>query len=98
LLLDEATSALDAQSEYVVQEALDRGKRDRTVLLVAHRLSTVEKADRIVVLVKGKVVEQGSHLQLMQQKGTYYDLVHRQLHCFDDSTQYSITDDGEGVL
>lgn len=88
LLLDEATSALDAHSEYLVQEALDRGKEDRTVLLVAHRLSTVEKADRIIVLEKGQVVEQGCHSKLMQQKGTYYDLVHRQLHRLDDASTY----------
>uniref|UniRef100_H2Z4F1 Uncharacterized protein n=1 Tax=Ciona savignyi TaxID=51511 RepID=H2Z4F1_CIOSA len=77
LLLDEATSALDTESEYLVQEALERSKSHRTVLLIAHRLSTVERADRIVVIVKGKVEEIGSHSELMAKQGTYYNLVYR---------------------
>nr|CAB3219624.1 ATP-binding cassette sub-family B member 9-like [Phallusia mammillata] len=92
LLLDEATSALDTESEFLVQEALERSKADRTVLLIAHRLSTVERADRIVVIVKGKVVETGNHRELMEKQGLYYKLVYRQLH---QSTQPTTSNDLE---
>ncbi|BBG93997.1 P-glycoprotein 13 [Prunus dulcis] len=68
LLLDEATSALDAQSESVVQEALDHASIGRTTLIVAHRLSTICKADLIVVLQSGKVIESGSHEELIHLK------------------------------
>ena len=71
LLLDEATSALDAESELLVQQALDRLMADRTTLVIAHRLATVRGADRIVVLDKGRVVETGSHDQLTQAGGLY---------------------------
>ena len=60
-----------------MQEALERSKSNRTVLLVAHRLSTVERADRIIVIVKGKILEQGSHNDLMSNRGTYFNLVRR---------------------
>jgi len=75
LLLDEATSALDAESERLVQDALERLMRDRTVLVIAHRLSTVRHADRIVVLEQGRVVEQGRHDELLGGDGPY-----RRLH------------------
>jgi subfamily B ATP-binding cassette protein MsbA len=77
LLLDEATSALDAESERLVQEALERLMRDRTVLVIAHRLSTVQHADRIVVLDGGGVAATGTHRELIDQQGLYrrlYDL------------------------
>ncbi|MBL1281369.1 MAG: ABC transporter ATP-binding protein [Fluviicola sp.] len=74
LILDEATSALDTESEKLVQEALDNLMENRTSLVIAHRLSTIKKADTIIVLSKGEIVEQGTHLQLMEQKGTYYKL------------------------
>ncbi|RQP25881.1 ABC transporter transmembrane domain-containing protein [Piscinibacter terrae] len=71
LLLDEATSALDAESERMVQAALESAMRDRTTLVIAHRLSTVQRADRIVVLDAGQIVEQGTHAQLSAAGGLY---------------------------
>lgn len=71
LLLDEATSALDSESEILVQEALWHLMRDRTALVVAHRLSTVVRMDRLVVLNRGRIVEQGSHAELLQAEGPY---------------------------
>ncbi|WP_228021382.1 ABC transporter ATP-binding protein [Vasconcelosia minhoensis] len=71
LILDEATSALDTISERLVQKAIDQLSRDRTTLVIAHRLSTIQNADRIVVLEQGRVVEMGSHAELLQ-KGEYY--------------------------
>jgi ATP-binding cassette, subfamily B, bacterial len=71
LLLDEATSALDAESERMVQAALESAMRDRTTLVVAHRLATVQQADRIIVLDHGRIVEQGTHSTLMHANGVY---------------------------
>ena len=76
LILDEATSALDTGSERYIQKALEKLMQDRTTLVIAHRLSTVEKADRIVVLADGKIVESGSHKELINQDGEYA-LLHR---------------------
>jgi ATP-binding cassette subfamily B protein len=74
LLLDEATSALDAESERMVQAALESAMRNRTTLVIAHRLATVQKADLIVVLDKGRLVEQGTHAQLVARGGVYAGL------------------------
>ncbi|MCK4596752.1 ATP-binding cassette domain-containing protein, partial [bacterium] len=74
LILDEATSALDSESEISVQQALERLMKDRTTLVIAHRLSTVQNADRIVVLEKGTVVQEGSHEDLIRQEGVYKKL------------------------
>jgi subfamily B ATP-binding cassette protein MsbA len=74
LILDEATSALDNESERLIQQAFDALRRDRTVLVIAHRLSTVERADRIVVLDRGRIVESGTHAELLAAGGLYRQL------------------------
>jgi ATP-binding cassette, subfamily B (MDR/TAP), member 1 len=75
LLLDEATSALDSSSEAVVQEALDRARLGRTTIAIAHRLSTVRKADCIYVFEAGRIVERGPHEELVEKRGVYWGLV-----------------------
>ncbi len=79
LILDEATSSLDNESERLVQEALDRLMRNRTTIVIAHRLTTVQNADKIVVIEKGQIVEQGNHEELLERRGTYYRLYTRKL-------------------
>ena len=79
LLLDEATSALDAESESEVQEGLNRAMRNRTVIIIAHRLATTQGADKIIVFDKGKIVEVGKHLDLLDKKGIYKELCEKQL-------------------
>ncbi|GFG13172.1 leptomycin B resistance protein pmd1 [Aspergillus udagawae] len=99
LLLDEATSALDSKSEAMVQKALDAAAEHRTTIIVAHRLSTIQNADHIIVLDQGKVVEEGTHHALIARNGVYAALVQKQQigdtndHKTPDGTRLSIDDD-----
>ncbi len=74
LILDEATSSIDSESEILIQHAIDKLIKGRTSIVIAHRLSTIRKANKIIVLDKGEIIEMGTHLQLLQQKGHYYNL------------------------
>lgn len=99
LLLDEATSALDTKSEGVVQEALDRALQSRTTIVIAHRLSTIKDADKIVVMSKGEIVEIGTHHDLLEKQGTYYNLVQAQNIRTENEEEGQYDDDdvnGEG--
>jgi ATP-binding cassette, subfamily B, bacterial len=78
LILDEATSHLDSQSEALIQQALERVMQGRTSLVIAHRLSTVLSADEILVMKEGRLVEQGTHSELLEQDGVYGQLYHTQ--------------------
>jgi subfamily B ATP-binding cassette protein MsbA len=80
LVLDEATSALDTESERLIQQALQRLMRDRTTLVIAHRLSTVEGADQIAVMDQGRIVERGTHAELLAISGHYAALHRMQFH------------------
>ena len=82
LVLDEATSALDSESEALIQGALKNLMKGRTSIVVAHRLSTIAGLDMIVVLNAGKIVEQGTHKELLKKKGEYYKLWSRQSGAF----------------
>ena len=75
LLMDEATSALDAQSEQLVQDALEQSKQGRTSLIIAHRLATIKSADRIYVMASGRIIETGTHESLLEQKGAYAKMI-----------------------
>lgn len=75
MILDEATSALDTESERLVQDALEKMMKNRTSIVIAHRLSTIQNAHKIVVLQKGKIIEQGSHTELLAKNGAYKKLV-----------------------
>ena len=74
LILDEATSSIDTRTETLVQEGMDRLMKGRTTFVIAHRLSTVKNADCIMVLEQGQIIERGTHDQLLEEKGRYYQL------------------------
>ena len=74
MILDEATSSIDTHTEALVQEGMDRLMKGRTVFVIAHRLSTVQNSDVIMVLDHGRIIERGSHEELIEKKGTYYQL------------------------
>lgn len=93
LLLDEATSALDTQSESVVQSALDKARAGRTTIIVAHRLSTIRSADKIVAIKDGVVVEIGTHDELMLRKGLYHHLVMAQINQDEEEVENQERDD-----
>ena len=79
IFFDEATSSLDANNEKIIMENLNQFFKERTAIVIAHRLSTVKNADQIVVLDKGKIIERGTHTELTALKGSYYNLVKNQL-------------------
>ena len=79
LFFDEATNSLDANNEKVIMENMDQFYKGRTVVVVAHRLSTVRNADQIIVLDRGEIVERGTHQELINIKGSYFNLVRNQL-------------------
>ena len=84
LILDEATSSIDTETEQLIQQAIERVMRNRTSLVVAHRLSTIQRADRIIVLHHGEIREQGTHQELLTQRGLYWRLYKLQ---YADSSQ-----------
>lgn len=98
LLLDEATSALDTKSEGVVQAALDVAAQGRTTIVIAHRLSTIRTADNIVVMSQGRLVEQGSHNDLVERQGAYYNLVEAQrLSAENEEKEENLAEEQEGM-
>ena len=78
LILDEATSSIDAESELLIQNAIDKVIKGRTSIIIAHRLSTIKKADKIIVLESGQIKEMGSHTELINKKGHYFELYQKQ--------------------
>ena len=87
LLLDEATSALDSESEHLVHEALDNAMASRAVIIIAHRLSTVKNANEVIVLSQGSIAERGTHFELLEKKGIYFNLIQKQL--FKESIDFN---------
>ena len=78
LVLDEATSSVDTRTEKIIQKAMDKLMKNRTSFIIAHRLSTVRDADKIIVIDDGHIIEQGNHDELMEQKGYYYNTLNSQ--------------------
>ena len=74
LVLDEATSSIDSETEFLIQDAIKKIMKERTSIAIAHRLSTIQDVDKIYVMHKGKIVENGSHAQLLAKKGYYFEL------------------------
>ena len=97
LLLDEATSALDTESERLVQEALGRFTRNRTTLVIAHRLSTVQRADVICLMKDGRMVEVGPHAELLGRNGDYARLCRSQILLDPDATAHIAADPPEAA-
>ncbi len=87
LILDEATSALDSVTEHIIQESLKKLMKNKTVFVIAHRLSTLQDMDRILVFEKGKIIEDGSHQELINKKGVYAYLWERQVGGFLPNNQ-----------
>ena len=98
LLLDEATSSLDSENEHVVQAALDMAAKGRTTLAIAHRLSTIQNADMIYVIEKGRVVESGTHLELIARGGKYFRLAEEQRLAKREVPKYHTRGRGSGFL
>jgi ATP-binding cassette subfamily B protein len=96
LLLDEATSALDAESERLVQSALEAAMVGRTTLIIAHRLATVQRADRIIVMEDGRIVETGTHASLVALGGIYANLAALQFHNVQRALSYPADNDEVG--
>ena len=95
LILDEATSSVDTETEMEIQAALDNLIRGRTTLAIAHRLSTLRRANRLIVLDRGQVVEEGQHEELLAKKGAYYRLDRAQTESFTGVALPKTDDDGD---
>jgi ATP-binding cassette subfamily B protein len=95
LILDEATSSIDTETEQLIQRAIERVMRDRTSIVVAHRLSTIQNADRIIVLHHGEIREQGTHQELLAERGLYWKLYKLQ---YADSSREEVTTDEHGTI
>jgi ABC-type multidrug transport system fused ATPase/permease subunit len=91
LILDEATSAVEPESEWVIQQALDRLMQDRTTFIISHRLSIVRGADRIIVLDDGRIAEEGTHTQLLSRDGLYADMYRLQMGHLSGSVERPLT-------
>ena len=78
MVLDEATSSIDTDSELLIQNAIEKITKNRTSIIIAHRLSTIKNADRILVIDRGKIIEEGNHNTLIRKKGHYFDLYENQ--------------------
>jgi len=96
LIMDEATSHLDTYTERAIQNAVEELRQNRTVLVIAHRLSTVRRADKVIVIDKGRVIEEGHHDELMKKQGSYWDMVnHQNLDLVDDETGQNENTNGD---
>jgi ATP-binding cassette subfamily B protein len=80
MILDEATANIDTETELLIQDSLERMMNIGTMLMVAHRLSTIQHADKIIVLSHGEIIEEGTHFELLERRGRYYDLYMLQYH------------------